>query len=204
MECTCFPRLRNTSHVECGTYPSACGLPPAQFKPGDRVFGCTGTQTFWSTYGERLAAPSPLMLLLLHMAFKLQPHASHTHVYAQQRALSNNAHKPDTCMWSKHPPCHCPASPGTYAEYIAAAENTLETIPPGTSFQAAAAVPLAALTAWQVGKGGQRMMYATITSACALPAAPYTSLATCLWCYSKAWRQQHHHNVDCVLASRGG
>jgi NADPH:quinone reductase-like Zn-dependent oxidoreductase len=59
-----------------------------QFKPGDKVFGCTGHQIFWSTYG-------------------------------------------------------------TYAEYVSAHESTLSPMPPGLSFNEAAAVPLAAMTAWQ-------------------------------------------------------
>lgn len=59
-----------------------------QFKPGMSVFGCTGHQIFWSTYG-------------------------------------------------------------TYAEYCSAHESTLAPIPAGLSYQEAAAVPLAAMTAWQ-------------------------------------------------------
>jgi NADPH:quinone reductase-like Zn-dependent oxidoreductase len=59
-----------------------------QFKPGDKVFGVTGQQAFWSTYG-------------------------------------------------------------TYAEYVSAHESTLQPIPSQLSFQEAAAVPLAAMTAWQ-------------------------------------------------------
>ena len=59
-----------------------------QLKPGDKVFGCTGHQAFWSTYG-------------------------------------------------------------TYAEYVSAHESTLQPIPSQLSFQEAAAVPLAAMTAWQ-------------------------------------------------------
>lgn len=59
-----------------------------KFKPGERVFGCTGQQVFWSTYG-------------------------------------------------------------TYAELVVAHESSLLPIPAGTSFQEAAAVPLAAMTAWQ-------------------------------------------------------
>lgn len=62
--------------------------PDSQFKPGDKVFGCTGQQMFWSTYG-------------------------------------------------------------TYAEYVVAHESTLLPIPEKTSFHEAAAVPLAAMTAWQ-------------------------------------------------------
>jgi NADPH:quinone reductase-like Zn-dependent oxidoreductase len=58
------------------------------FKPGDKVFGCTGHQIFWSTYG-------------------------------------------------------------TYAEYVVTHQSTLQHIPDNTSFQEAAAVPLAAMTAWQ-------------------------------------------------------
>ena len=38
---------------------------------------------------------------------------------------------------------------GTYAEYVSAHESTLVPIPPALSFQEAAAVPLAAMTAWQ-------------------------------------------------------
>lgn len=38
---------------------------------------------------------------------------------------------------------------GTYAEFVAADEVTVCAIPPGVSFQEAAAVPLAGLTAWQ-------------------------------------------------------
>lgn len=39
---------------------------------------------------------------------------------------------------------------GTYAEYVVAHESTLLPIPEKTSFHEAAAVPLAAMTAWQV------------------------------------------------------
>jgi NADPH:quinone reductase-like Zn-dependent oxidoreductase len=59
-----------------------------QYKPGDKVFGCTGQQIFWSTYG-------------------------------------------------------------TYAQVVSAHESTLQPIPAGCSYQEAAAVPLAAMTAWQ-------------------------------------------------------
>ncbi|GBF96603.1 NADPH:quinone reductase [Raphidocelis subcapitata] len=45
---------------------------------------------------------------------------------------------------------HFPTSKwGTYAELVAAPAASLVPIPPGTSFEAAAAAPLAALTAWQ-------------------------------------------------------
>eukprot|EP00775_Hariotina_reticulata_P013537 gene13537-13663_t len=60
----------------------------SKFKQGDKVFGCTGQQIFWSTYG-------------------------------------------------------------TYAEFVVAHESTLLPIPDGYSFEEAAAVPLAAMTAWQ-------------------------------------------------------
>ncbi|KAF8059109.1 BST1 [Scenedesmus sp. PABB004] len=59
-----------------------------RFAPGDRVFGCTGTQAFWCTYG-------------------------------------------------------------TYAEVVVAHESCLLPIPEGLSDEEAAAVPLAAMTAWQ-------------------------------------------------------
>lgn len=38
---------------------------------------------------------------------------------------------------------------GTYATYVSAAESTLLPVPAGLSLQEAAAVPLAAMTAWQ-------------------------------------------------------
>jgi NADPH:quinone reductase-like Zn-dependent oxidoreductase len=38
---------------------------------------------------------------------------------------------------------------GTYAEYCSAHESTLQPIPSSMSYQEAAAVPLAAMTAWQ-------------------------------------------------------
>jgi NADPH:quinone reductase-like Zn-dependent oxidoreductase len=40
---------------------------------------------------------------------------------------------------------------GTYAEYALAHEDSVLPIPEGWSFNEAAAVPLAAMTAWQVG-----------------------------------------------------
>jgi NADPH:quinone reductase-like Zn-dependent oxidoreductase len=40
---------------------------------------------------------------------------------------------------------------GTYAEYALAYEDSVLPIPEGWSFNEAAAVPLAAMTAWQVG-----------------------------------------------------
>jgi hypothetical protein len=43
-------------------------------------------------------------------------------------------------MWSTY---------GTYAQFVSAAESTLQPIPAGLSYQEAAAVPLAAMTAWQ-------------------------------------------------------
>jgi NADPH:quinone reductase-like Zn-dependent oxidoreductase len=46
--------------------------------------------------------------------------------------------------------CFCAAVPGTYAEYAIAHEDSVLPIPDGWSFNEAAAVPLAAMTAWQV------------------------------------------------------
>lgn len=48
------------------------------------------------------------------------------------------------------PPQHFPTSKdGTYAEFVSAPAACLVRIPEGTPFEAAAAAPLAALTAWQ-------------------------------------------------------
>jgi NADPH:quinone reductase-like Zn-dependent oxidoreductase len=38
---------------------------------------------------------------------------------------------------------------GTYAEFVSAPQDTLEKIPDGIGYEEAAAVPLAAMTAWQ-------------------------------------------------------
>lgn len=48
-----------------------------------------------------------------------------------------------------HSPLPPTAPPGTNAEFVAADEATLCHIPPGISFQEAAAVPVSGLTAWQ-------------------------------------------------------
>jgi NADPH2:quinone reductase len=50
-----------------------------------------------------------------------------------------------------------PLPQGTYAEYAVGSEDAFVHMPPGVSFAQAAAVPLAAMTAWQVreeGRGG--------------------------------------------------
>ncbi len=77
------------THRRCPTHsPSPHRPPRPQFKPGDRVFGCTGQQIFNDPYG-------------------------------------------------------------TYAELVSAKESTLAHVPEGVGLDAAAGVPLAAMTAWQ-------------------------------------------------------
>jgi NADPH:quinone reductase-like Zn-dependent oxidoreductase len=67
--------------------------------------------------------------------------------------ITGVAIRPQHCITS------CPHAPllrlvlvsGTYAEYALAHEDSVLPIPEGWSFNEAAAVPLAAMTAWQVG-----------------------------------------------------
>ncbi len=51
------------------------------------------------------------------------------------------------------PPCHTRhpthAATGTYAEYVSTPEKRLMAIPDSVSFETAAAMPMAGLTAWQ-------------------------------------------------------
>jgi threonine dehydrogenase-like Zn-dependent dehydrogenase len=84
---SCLSRCTHAPHsLICP--PGCCGVYFAQFKPGDKAFGCTEHAVPWSKFG-------------------------------------------------------------TYAEYVSTHESTLQPIPSQLSFQEAAAVPLAAMTAWQ-------------------------------------------------------
>lgn len=64
----------------------------------------------------------------------------------QPACCSSLTHEPNRACDQLFGP---PAAAGTYAEFVAADEDTICAIPPGVSFIEAAAVPMAGLTAWQ-------------------------------------------------------
>jgi NADPH:quinone reductase-like Zn-dependent oxidoreductase len=75
------------------------------------------------------------------------------------------------------------AEPGTYAEYALAHEDSVLPIPEGWSFNEAAAVPLAAMTAWQVGCKQLQDVTSWLKSCsctCALDARQYCALMSAL------------------------
>ncbi len=145
---------RSKQHAACNQFSTQSRLP------------CRSWARTWRAWWRRPTAPAASKRATGCLAargstcrpagaVRLTRLKSLTFVFAPTIGTHPHPHPHMRCTHNRHSPSPPPTQPnpnpryGTYAEFVSAATDTLARIPEGVSYEAAAATPLAAMTAWQ-------------------------------------------------------